>query len=667
MKENSTSEFCSFSKPFGYLISLKKHRVFAVFLYLFLGLTTSFHAQNLSEMISNLKAELGNHPDDKKRASLYSDLTWYYASVSVDSALSYGKKAIAATEKLQDSVMLAQVYSDLGAVHFRNNDFKNSEKNYLKSYQIRKKQKNAAGIAKLNNNLASVYQSSFQYTKAMKMYLEALKYFDSKGDAKNSNITKANIGLLFVDLKDNQNAVKYISEAIAYFESQERNVEIENKLCENYLNLGKAFQMQKKFSEAEFQYKKSAEICNKIGNKQGISFANRNLGNLYTIQRKDSLAAVNLQVSQEVREEFNSKIDLESNSIDVAQNLIIKGNYNEAKSMLLKILPIFEKENSKENQLSTYKLLTNAYHHTEKPDSAEYYFEKYIALDNELVDTNVISNTTELEKKYQTLKKDSEILQQKSKIFKRNVALSSLAGLLLLGVVFYRNRQHRQKVALQKAILHQQDLATKAVITAEDNERKRMATHLHDGVGQLLTAANMNVSVLNEYKDDPENFKTIVKKTSNILSDAINDVRTLSHQMMPNMLIKNSLSNALRDLIEKISSPKLAVNLQIEGLDNELDQNIQVTLYRIIQECINNTIKHSGADKIDISVVQTDQKITTEIRDNGKGFDPVATLEKKEGLGLQNMTRRIELLKGKTRIESAAGRGTKIAIEIPTV
>ena len=330
MKINSTIS-SNFSTPESSSTLLKNQFAMIcrclMFFCLTLGFASGLNAQNLSEVISNLKSELSKNPDDKKRASIYSDLTWYYASVSVDSALSYGKKAISATEKLQDSVMLAQVYSDLGAVHFRNNDFKNSEKNYLKSYQIRKRQKNAAGIAKLNNNLASVYQSSFQYNKAMKMYLEALKYFDAKGDVRNSNITKANIGLLFVDLKDNRNAIKYITEAINYFESQERSVEIENKLCENYLNLGKAFQMQKNYSEAEKQYQKSAAICNKIGNKQGISFANRNLANLYILQRKDSLAQVNLQVSQEVREEFNSKIDQESNSIDVAQSLIVKGKY----------------------------------------------------------------------------------------------------------------------------------------------------------------------------------------------------------------------------------------------------------------------------------------------------------------------------------------------------
>ncbi len=630
--------------------------------------TTSFlevKGQNLQEVITNLKGELNKNPEDKKRATIYSDLTWYYASVSVDSALHYGKKAIFASEKLNDSTLLSQIYSDLGAVHFRNNDFKNSEKNYLKSYQIRKKQNDIAGIAKLNNNLASVYQSTFQYKKAMSMYLEALKYFESRDDLKNVNFTKANIGLLFIDLKDNDNAIKYIKDALTYFEGLDKSVETENKLCENYLNLGKAYQMKKVYEEAEKYYNKSAEICGKVGNKQGFAFSKRNLGNLNTITKKDSLAVINLKVSEDTRKEFNSKMDLESNSIDVAQNLIVQGNLVEAKKILLKILPVFEKENSKENLLSTYKLLTNIYHNTSQTDSADLYFEKYIALNDDLVNVTVNKDTSEMEKKYQSVKKDNEILTQKSKVFKRNVAVFSLLGLLLLGFVYYKNRQHKEKIKLQKEILHQQDLATKAVMTAEDNERKRMANHLHDGIGQLLSAANMNVNVLEDYKDDGETFTKILGKTKYILSEAIADVRTLSHQIMPNMLIKNTLSNALRDLIENTTSPRLQISLKMEGLDQKLDHNIQVVLYRTIQECINNTIKHAEANKIEITVIQDKNSIFTELADNGKGFNPLKINARNDGMGLENIKSRIHFLKGSINIESAETKGTKITVEIP--
>jgi two-component system NarL family sensor kinase len=627
--------------------------------------SVKYYSQNLQEVISNLKTELNKNPEEKRKASIYSDLTWYYASVSVDSALHYGKKAIYATEKLNDSTLLSQIYSDLGAVHFRNNDFKNSEINYLKSYQIRKKQNNIAGIAKLNNNLASVYQSTFQYKKAMKMYLEALTYFESKSDLKNVNYTKANIGLLFVDLKDNFNAIKYINEALSYFENQNKSVENDNKLCENYLNLGKAFQMKKEYANAEKYYNKSAAICSEVGNKQGYAFSKRNLGNLNTILKNDSAAALNLQISKETRKEFNSKIDTESNEIDIAQNLIVQEKYPEAKKILLHILPSFILQNSKENLLSTYKLLTNIYHHSSQTDSADLFFEKYIALDDDLVNINVNKGTSEMEKKYQSLKKDNEILEQKSKIFKTKVAAFSLLGFLLMGFIYYKNYQNKQKVKLQKEILHQQDLATKAVMNAEDNERKRMATHLHDGIGQLLTAANMNMSVLDDFKKDEDNFTKVLSKTKEILSEAILDVRTLSHQIMPNMLIKNSLSDALRDLISKTNSPKLHIELKIDGLKNDLDQNIQVVMYRIIQECINNTIKHAQANKVEISLLQNKEMIEAIFKDDGIGFNPLKISSKNDGLGLDNIKSRIDMLKGDLKIISAKGEGTSIIMKIP--
>jgi two-component system NarL family sensor kinase len=645
---------------------LLKNAIYKTFLLLFIVANIlTIEAQKLQDVINKLKSELQNNPEDKKKASLYADLTWYYSSVSIDSALSYGKKAVHSAEKLNDSTLLSQIYSDLGAVHFRDNDFKNSEKSYLKSYNIRKKQKNFAGIAKLNNNLASVYQSTFQYKKAMTMYLEALRFFEDTSDLKNINVAKANIGLLFIDLKDNDNAIKYINDVLKYFESQEKTVEIDNKLCENYLNLGKAYQMKKDFANAQKYYHKSSAICEKVGNKQGFAFSKRNLGNLNTLIKNDSLAQVNLKTSADARKEFNSKLDSESNDIDVAQNLIVQGKLLDAKKMLLEILPVFIKENSKENLLSTYKLLTNIYNNTAQTDSADLYFEKYIALDEDLVNVTVNKNASEMEKKYQSVKKDNEILAEKSKVFKRNVLVFSLMGLLLLGLIYYRNRQHKAKIKLQKEILHQQDLATKAVMNAEDSERKRMANHLHDGIGQLLTAANMNVNVLDDYKDDPDNFTKILGKTKNLLEEAMNDVRTLSHQIMPNMLIKNSLSNALRDLIEKTTSPRLEISLKMEGLDKNLDQNLQVVLYRTIQECINNTIKHSGAAQIDISVIQKKNSIFTKIADNGKGFNAVNINSKNSGMGLENIKSRITFLKGKINIESSENNGTRIEVELP--
>ena len=119
------------------------------FFFLIVITSLSVAAQNAQGIIDNLKKELKAHPDAKKTATIYSDLTWYYSTVSIDSALQYGNKAVVASTKLGDSTLIAQVYSDVGAVYFRKGDFQNSKENYLKAYKIRKARKDYRGLAKI--------------------------------------------------------------------------------------------------------------------------------------------------------------------------------------------------------------------------------------------------------------------------------------------------------------------------------------------------------------------------------------------------------------------------------------------------------------------------------------------------------------------------------------
>ena len=175
----------------------------------------------------------------------------------------------------------------------------------------------------------------------------------------------------------------------------------------------------------------------------------------------------------------------------------------------------------------------------------------------------------------------------------------------------------------------------------------------------------MNLMVLEEYKDADSDMGDVIGKTKKILKDAMVEVRTLSHQMMPNMLIKNSLSNALKELIDQSSTPKLAVHLQLDGLMDNLDENIQIVMYRVIQECINNTLKHAEATEIFIRVQQTKTEILAYFKDNGKGFNPETTSSKSFGMGLENIRSRIEFLKGLFLLNSGTGQGTEITVKIP--
>ena len=136
--------------------------------------------------------------------------------------------------------------------------------------------------------------------------------------------------------------------------------------------------------------------------------------------------------------------------------------------------------------------------------------------------------------------------------------------------------------------------------------------------------------------------------------------------MMPNALLKNNLAAAIREFTDKLDQKMLKVHLYEQGLEERLDSNMETILYRIIQECVNNVIKHSEADTLDITIIKEPNEITATIEDNGKGFD-TNDKEKFEGIGLKNMRTRINYLKGSIDFDSAPGHGTVVALHVPLV
>ena len=147
-----------------------------------------------------------------------------------------------------------------------------------------------------------------------------------------------------------------------------------------------------------------------------------------------------------------------------------------------------------------------------------------------------------------------------------------------------------------------------------------------------------------------------------LVDESCSEVRAVSHSMMPNALLKKGLSSALGDFIQKIDQKVLKIQLHIEGLEERLMPETESVLYRIIQECITNVIKHSHANRLDLSLLRNKEGIDITIEDNGKGFD---TKKKSAGIGLQNIQARIAFLKGSIDLSSVPGKGTSIGIYIP--
>lgn len=490
-----------------------------------------------------------------------------------------------------------------------------------KSLAVLEKTKSPPELAMVYNDIGKFYRKTKDFPRALKNYDQALKIYEKLNDQEGIATIYNESGVVYEYMGENEEALS------RYQKSLEIQINRKDLVGQGYALefIGGNYLMQKKTKLAEEFLLKALNIRKQTQDDFAIALNENALGQLYLETGELEKAEFYFKASNSIAEKTGYLDLLSQNYEKLAAVSEKKGNFNEAYRFL-----------------QTYKKFNDSIFNLGKTKQIE-----------------------ELSVKYETAEKDNQILAQKSSILKRNVGVYSLMGLLLFGFIYYKNYRNKQKIKLQREILNQQDLATKAVMDAEDNERRRMATHLHDGIGQLLTAANMNVNMLQEFKADEHNFNKVLGRTSSILSEVMVDVRTLSHQIMPNQLIKNSLGNAVRELIEKSKSPKLYIDLKIEDLEENLDQNIQIVIYRIIQECINNTIKHAEATRIHIEINQTNTSLKTIIMDDGKGFDPLKIPKTNDGMGLGNIQSRIALLKGTFSVESAEGKGTKIEVDIP--
>ena len=216
----------------------------------------------------------------------------------------------------------------------------------------------------------------------------------------------------------------------------------------------------------------------------------------------------------------------------------------------------------------------------------------------------VIKSTTELEKKYESEKKDKQIILQKSQLQKRRilnyVLIGSAATLFIISLLSYRNYKQKQKLQQQRINeleKEKQLTATEAVLKGEEQERTRLAKDLHDGLGGMLSGIKYSFNTMKgNLIMTPDNAQAF-ERSMDMLDSSIKEMRRVAHNMMPEALVKFGLDTALKDFCNDINqSGALQVSYQSIGVENAvIEQTTAITIYRIVQELINNTMKHAAA------------------------------------------------------------------------
>lgn len=235
----------------------------------------------------------------------------------------------------------------------------------------------------------------------------------------------------------------------------------------------------------------------------------------------------------------------------------------------------------------------------------------------------------------------------------------------LVVAVFFANKlvNHINDLNAQREQLSKQLLTT--VLRTEERSRSQFAKELHDGMGPLLSSAKMSLSAISTANMD-EHQREILQNSRFVIDEAIRSVREISNNMSPQVLMDFGLSQGIRNFISRIKSlHNIDIVFDTNLHDVRFNSDIEVVLYRVVCEFINNSFKHSQCSKIEVSLMQDGSVLRLRYNDNGKGFN-IKTTNASGGMGLSNITSRINSLNGSLKIMSNEGRGMQALVEINT-
>lgn len=528
---------------------------------------------------------------------------------------------------------------------------------------------------------ARVYDLQLNQTEeALNAYTEARKRYKQLGDIKKQNKIRY---YLFYLLSSNANtldtatknldtlykeAIKYrdtTGQVLAALANAARNFSPENAdLVQSYLD--EAYQL-------------SESSGNLVNQETAASYYG--LHYLYN-KKQPANAEVWLNESIRLSREMNNSTALLYAYINRAVLPREQENYRASADWLLKAAELLETTTVYDLTLKglVYENLSKDFENLQVYDSSLIYYKKFIPADTLFKkslqkESFLAYELQELRKTESFLEKENvlkdEIIDRKEKI---QWSLTALAlAFAVIGVLGYTNQQRKRKIAEQiqqleqekvKQLVKEQELQTlDAMISGQEKERQRLSGELHDNLGSLLATLKLHFENYKEQVKNPQQEK-ILNNTDTLLEEAYQKVRSMAHARNTGVVAKYGLLPAIENFATKISATqKLSIDVSHNEFTDRLENTLELSIFRMVQELITNVIKHADASEVQLQLARHDHYINILIEDNGKGFNPKKNT-KKEGMGLSSIKKRVETTGGTFHIDSSPGHGTTVSIDI---
>lgn len=586
-----------------------------------------------------------------------------------DSAKILAQKALSLSINQSNEGNQIRALSLLGASFSFQSNYTEALKKYREALLIAEKIADTLKIANAYNNIGVAHLKISNYKEALECYLKALTFYNTIDNEVGANKTISNIGLLYMDINNYPKALIHFQQALVGYKKQNDSLAIANSLS----NIGILYSKIDKADSAFFYMDKAINLYEKTGNQYSLCVVL--LGKATVFQSKNSFDTAIIYYTQSlaIARRIGHSFQTAQAFLGIAESLLANKQINKAIEYADSAMKIAIDSENKNIEISAHKVYSKIFESSKDFEKALFHYKSFTEEEKKLLNQTKLHQMYNLEIDF--LNQAKEI--QKLEISRQNLLLSKKNNIILFIIILfalmmagayllYLNLNHRRKAAHHEAILSLTEKKSRAAIEAEIQERNRIGQELHDGLGQMLTVARLNISVLQQKSTlTAESRKELMDSAFHSVDEAFNELRNISHNLAPSILSEKGLSGALEDLAEQINKNRnLQMQLELYGLNGSLDKLVENTLYRSVQELLNNAMKHADATQFFLQMVKSETEITFMFEDNGKGFDIDKTMISSGG-GLSNVRSRVENLNGSIFIDSKENRGTIVTIVLP--
>jgi len=520
---------------------------------------------------------------------------------------------------------------------------------------------------RLNLNLAKakVYLGKQESEKSINILLRGLDELNSKEESLLRGQYAAFLAKTFGSAKDYNKAIKYYN--ILLSNGLIRNDTID--ILQSYLSIGSNYHRLQVLDSADHYYNKVIQYPVDVKTESLIAKAYNNLVSIARIGEDYQLAENYSNKIIDIKKQFKDTIGISLGYKNLGDTYYNKEEYTKAKINYLNAYKSLDSVKSerglkiKENSLYNLSYTSAALDNYEE---AYTYLDEAIALTTSISETSIRQNISEIEAKYNVAEAARKTEEANSKSLKTQVLFYGLAlaflAFLVFGYIFYNNYRLKQRNKLEQIENEMNTKIINATIDAKEKERKTIAEILHDSVSALLSSANLHLQASKAQlkKSSPKE----ISKAQTILNEASIKIRDLSHNLISSVLLKFGLAFAVHDMCQKYSNSEISLFSDDNGI-KRYDQDFEIKIHNIIEELINNILKHSKASNATIMLAhRKDNKLSIRINDDGIGFD-IGSAKKKDGLGLSHISARVKIMEGVFKIESSKDEGTSIFILVP--